>query len=81
MISTSTVTSENITMSEAFWRFIKENVGISTIYPSTAGSKSISKNKKVKTLEERQKNIEYMLQKTENEDDKMQPGNQELLDW
>ena len=61
MLSTSTVTMDNQTMSECFWKFIKENVGISTIYPSTAGSNRVSKNKKIKTLKERQETIEIML--------------------
>ena len=68
------------TFSDCFWRFIKENVGISRIYPVSIPT-SRQKNKKVLTLEERQERINAMLQKVGNDDDKMEAGDQLLAEW
>lgn len=62
--------------SEAFQRFIKEEIGIKYIYPE---SKSYLK-KKV-SFEERQAKIELMLDKVKIDDDKLSPNEQALAKW
>ena len=54
--------------SDAFWRFIKEEVGIHHIYPE---QKSYVKKKL--SYEERQVKINKMLDKVDYEDDKLSP--------
>ena len=55
----STVIIEEQLFNECFWKFIKEKVGISRIYPTNTNSRS--KNKKVLSMEERQERIAMML--------------------
>ena len=71
---------ESQSFAECFWKFIKENVGITRIYPVSAPNKQ-QKNKKVPTLEERKERIDLMLQKTEYDDDKLSTGDAELAEW
>ena len=68
------------TFSDCFWRFIKENVGVSRIYPVSVPT-SRQKNKKVLTLEERQERIDAMLQKMGNDDAKLEVGDSFLAEW
>lgn len=76
----STVIIQNQAFNECFWKFIKEKVGIHKIYPSS-GFATRSKNKKVLTMEQRQERIAIMLQKTDYDDDKLEPGDEELARW
>lgn len=55
--------------SQAFWRFIKEDIGIHYIYPE---QKSYVKKKL--TFEERQAKIDLMLEKVDYEDEKLSPS-------
>eukprot|EP00347_Sterkiella_histriomuscorum_P007790 403347554 len=59
--------------STAFWRFIKEEIGVQHIYPD---QKSYVKKKP--TFEERQAKIEQMLEKVEFNDEKLSNHEQQL---
>eukprot|EP00349_Pseudokeronopsis_sp_Brazil_P003516 CAMPEP_0202972008 /NCGR_PEP_ID=MMETSP1396-20130829/32529_1 /ASSEMBLY_ACC=CAM_ASM_000872 /TAXON_ID= /ORGANISM="Pseudokeronopsis sp., Strain Brazil" /LENGTH=158 /DNA_ID=CAMNT_0049701977 /DNA_START=60 /DNA_END=536 /DNA_ORIENTATION=+ len=61
---------------DAFWKFIKEEVGVSYIYPE---QKSYLKKKL--SFEERQARIDKMIDKVEFEDDKLSQSEMQLLKW
>mmetsp|Transcript_2966 Transcript_2966/g.2801 ORF Transcript_2966/g.2801 Transcript_2966/m.2801 type:complete len:108 (+) Transcript_2966:58-381(+) len=61
---------------DAFWKFIKEEVGISYIYPE---QKSYLKKKL--TYEERQEKIDRMIDKVDYDDDKLSSSDLRLLNW
>lgn len=69
------------TMSDVFWKFIRENVGIARLTNSQTGASRVSKNKKVLSLEERQERIDLMRKKTGWEDDKLDQLSEELEKW
>ncbi len=52
----------------AFWRFIKEDIGVTCIYPDKQ-----SYLKKKPTFEERHAKIDKMLEKVEFNDEKLTP--------
>lgn len=62
--------------SNAFWRFIKEDIGVHHIYPDQH-----SYVKKKLTFEERHAKIEKMLEKVEYNDEKLTPHEQLLQKW
>ena len=62
--------------SKAFWRFIKEDIGIHHIYPDQH-----SYVKKKPTFQERQDKINLMLEKVEFNDEKLTPQEQLLQKW
>ena len=59
---------------------MKENVGISRIYPVSSPNKQ-AKNKKILSLEERRERINLMLQKIEFDDDKLSSSDAALAEW
>ena len=67
------MSNSSVMFSESFWRFIKEEVGISRIYPVSSPNTK-QKNKKVLSLAERQDRIDQMLRKVEFDDDKLDQG-------
>ena len=81
MVDTMIITSLKTTMntikgtgdfSNSFWRFIKEDIGIHTIYPDP---------KKRLSNEERQAKVEKMLEKVEFDDDKLTANEALLGKW
>jgi len=72
--------TEPVSFSECFWRFIKEKVGITRVYPAVGASRQ-QKNRKVTSFEERQERISKMLQKTDYDDDKLDQGDAALAEW
>ena len=66
-------------LSEVFWRFVKENVGISRVV--SGNNRGSSKLQKVLTMEERQERIDLMLKRVECEDNKLDTEADKLLEW
>ena len=58
--------------SNSFWRFIKEDIGIHTIYPAP---------KKAISFEDRQAKLAVMLEKVDFADDKLTPNEAILAKW
>mmetsp|Transcript_17877 Transcript_17877/g.30378 ORF Transcript_17877/g.30378 Transcript_17877/m.30378 type:complete len:188 (+) Transcript_17877:19-582(+) len=79
-MTTAANPSATTTFSECFWKFIKENVGITKIYPAVSSHRQ-QKNRKVPSFEERQERIDRMLLKTDKEDDKLSTNDASLSSW
>jgi hypothetical protein len=63
-------------MSDIFWNFIKNQVGITYIY-----AEKQSYLKKQVSFEERQAKVNVLLSRADFEDDKLNPSDQELVKW
>ena len=77
---TTTMKEDPVTFSECFWRFIKEKVGITRVYPSVGSSRQ-QKTRKATSFEERHEKVTKMLQKTDFDDDKMDQSDTALSQW
>jgi hypothetical protein len=62
--------------SDVFWRFIKEEVGITHIYEEKQ-----SYLKKQVSFAERKQRVDLLLTRADFEDDKLSPSDQELVKW
>ena len=64
-----------------FWKFIKENVGISKVHTASTTSLRLQKSKKSISFEERYDRVTKMVQKAGLEDDKLDASDNALAQW